>query len=121
LAAFVVLLKLKNTTMLHFKLCQQPNGLWHYQLVTATRKILIYGNSYPYKESCKGSILSTKLAIDFEESFALVTNPDQTYCFTIRSIGNSEIIGTSCLYPDKASCLQAIKIVRQKIKIAVLK
>ena len=107
--------------MLHFKLCQQPNGLWHYQLVTANGKVLLYGNTYRLKESCKGSILSTKLAIDFEESFALVSNPDQTYFFIIRSIGNSEIIGTSCVYPDKASCLQAMKIMRQKIKIAVLK
>lgn len=107
--------------MLHFKICQNPNGLWHYQLVTSTGKILLYGNSYPYKESCKGSILSTKLAIDFEESFELLTNVNQTYYFTIRSIGTSEIIGTSCIYAYKSSCIQAMKIVRQKIKIAVLK
>lgn len=109
-----------NTTMPQFKLRQEPNGFWHFQLLTATGKVLLQGNPYPFKESCKGAILSTKLAIAFDECFELLTDADPLYYFCILSLGDGSILGVSEKYRTKASCTQAIKIIRQEIKIAVV-
>ena len=105
--------------MPQFKVSQESNGFWRFQLLTATGKVLLKGNPYPFKESCKGAILSTKLAISFDECFELLTDADQTFYYCIRSIGDGSILGVSEKYRTKASCIQAMKIIKQEIKIAV--
>ena len=105
--------------MPRFKVRQESNGFWRFQLLTATGAVLLEGNPYPFKESCKGAILSTKLAITFDECFEVVTDADHLYNFYIRSLGDGSILGVSEKFRTKASCIQAMKIIKQEIKIAV--
>jgi uncharacterized protein YegP (UPF0339 family) len=46
--------------MPRFKVRQESNGFWRFQLLTATGAVLLEGNPYPFKESCKEAILSIK-------------------------------------------------------------
>jgi uncharacterized protein YegP (UPF0339 family) len=103
--------------MPRFKVRQESNGFWRFQLLTATGAVLLEGNPYPFKESCKGAILSTKLAIAFDECFELLIDADQLYYFCIRSLGDGSLLGVSEKFRTKAACMQAMKIVRQEIKI----
>jgi len=104
--------------MSYFKLSKEPNGYWKYLFVSSAETILLYGIEYTVKEASRASILSTKLSIHYDECFELIENPNETFHFIIRSIGNSTCIGTSAVYSDKRACLHAMKVIRKKIKIA---
>lgn len=105
--------------MPQFKLSQESNGFWRFQLLTAAGKVLLQGNTYPLKESCKGAIISTKLAISFDDCFDVVTDAEHLFYFCIRSLGDGSNLGVSEKFRTKAACMQAMKVVRQEIKIAV--
>lgn len=103
--------------MPQFKVRQESNGFWRFQLLTSTGAVLLEGNPYPIKESCKGAILSTKLAIAFDECFEVVTDAEHMFHFCIRSLGDGSLLGVSEKFRTKAACMQAMKVVREEIKI----
>jgi uncharacterized protein YegP (UPF0339 family) len=119
LVVILALRHLTNTTMPRFKVRQDSTCFWRFQLLTAAGAVLLEGNPYPIKESCKGAILSIKLAIAFDECFELLTDADHLYYFCIRSLGDGSLLGVSEKFRTKAACLQAMKVVREEIKIVV--
>ncbi|KQR68397.1 YegP family protein [Pedobacter sp. Leaf176] len=94
------------------------NGQYYYRLYSGNNKIVLNGEGYPYKQSCKDGVQSVKVNCIYDFRYEKSDKVDN-YRFNLKA-ANGEIIGRSEGYTTAYARNQGIELIKSLAPTATI-
>lgn len=94
------------------------NNQYYFRLKAENGQIILSSEGYTTKDNCLNGVASVKLNSPFDSNYLRLTANNGQYYFNLKSMHNSQIIGTSELYVSQQGRENGIDSVKRNAPLA---